>query len=206
MHRFSLIFLLFITAFLNAQSGDTVLYFKNGDTIKGTGTLKGAKEINFKKEDTSEKIKFSFDILEKAEIKLNDTVTITYRLFPIRKKNGKPKDASVLGELVFGNVSLYFKGRITDISKLPHSNMLNTSGMPISNYKNFGVVHYFIRKHGEESAVHLDSSQYTIRQLLNNTGLVFSDCPKVYQYMLTITEHITSLNEAIEYYNTKCAD
>ncbi len=196
------IFFLLFTALFNAQNGETVLYFKNGDTIKGEGSLKGAKYINFKKEDTSKKIKFSFDILEKAEIKLNDTVTITYRLFPITKKNGEPKEESVLGELVSGNVSLYVKGYVRDVSKLPHSQMGGSGPYNIQP----ALVHYFIRKHGEESAVHLNSSYFTIRQLLNGAGLVFSDCPKVYQYMLTITDHIKSLNEAIEYYNKKCAE
>ncbi len=197
------VFLLLFTVSLNAQHGETVLYFKNGDIVRGEGSLKGAKHINFKKENTSEKIKFSFDILEKAEIKLNDTVTITYRLFPITKKNGEPKEAAVLGELVSGNVSLYVKGSVKNISKLPHTQIY--SGFGPKQLGSAEMVHYFIRKHGEESAVHLNSSYFTIRQLLNGAGLVFSDCPQVYQYMLTITEHVKSLNEAIEYYNKKCS-
>lgn len=204
MKNLLLIFLIFFTALLNAQNGETVLYFKNGDTVKGTGALKGAKYINFKEENTSKKINLSFDDLEKAEMKLNDTVVITYRLFPITKKNGEPKEASVLGELVSGNVSLYVKGVIKDVTKLPHSKLMGM-GSGMTNIQS-PPVHYFIQKHGQENAVHLNSSAYTIKQLLNGAGLVFSDCPEVYQYMLTITEHIKSLNEAIEYYNKKCAN
>lgn len=203
MKRLFSIFLLFFTVLLSAQSGETILYFKSGDTVYGKGTLRGAREISFKKENTSKKIKFDFEILEKAEIKLNDTVSITYRLFPITKKDGTQKDASVLGELVSGNVSLYVKGKIKDVSKLPQ-NQPNGS----VNFYDIGsdeIVHYFIRKHGEESAVHLNSSYFTIHQLLNGADLVFSDCPEVYQYMMTITKHIKSLNEAIDYYNKKCA-
>ncbi len=199
------IFLLFFTVLLNAQNGETVLYFKNGDTVYGKGALKGAREISFRKENTSKKIRFDFDILEKAEIKLNDSVTITYRLFPITKKDGTPKDASVLGELVSGNVSLYVKGKVSDISKLPHSDMLNYNILPTGRMGKDQNVHYFLRKHGEENAVHLNSSQFTIHQLLYGAGMVFSDCPEVYQYMMPITKHIKSLNEAIEYYNKKCA-
>lgn len=205
MKKIFLIFFILLTTFVEAQNGETILYFKNGNTVVGTGFLKGEKYINFKKENTSKKVKFSFDIIDKADIKLNDSVTITYRLFPITDKNGKPKENSVLGELVSGNVSLYVKGSIKDVSKLPHSNMANHFG-GVTGFKNSGVVHYFIRKQGQENAVHLNSSQYTIRQLLNGVGLVFSDCPEVYQYMLTITEHVKSLNEAIEYYNKKCAE
>ena len=171
------LFLLVFTV-LSAQNGETVLYFKNGDTVYGKGSLTGAREIRFKKENTSKKIKFDFGILDKAEIKLNDTVTITYRLFPITKKDGAPKDASVLGELVSGNVSLYVKGKISDISKLP-DNQPNGSLEPFQ-FDSGEIVHYFIRKHGEENAVHLNSSYFTIHQLLNGAGLVFSDCPEVY--------------------------
>ncbi len=206
MKKILLYFLILFSIFLNAQNGETVLYFKNGDTVKGKGSLSGAKFINFKKENSSKKIKFSFDILEKATIKLNDSVTITYRLFPITKKNGEPKEASVLGELVSGNVSLYVKGEIRDISKLPHNQSHMTSGPNSFSFGGDAMVHYFLRKHGEENAVHLNSSYFTIRQLLNGTGLVFSDCPQVYQYLLTITEHVKSINEAIEYYNKKCSN
>lgn len=102
-------------------------------------------------------------------MKLNDTVIITYRLFPITKKNGEPKEASVLGELVSGNVSLYIKGKIKDVEKLPHTQSLGFGRKPMQQSK----VHYFIRKHGQKTAVHLNSSSYIIRELLYGVGLIF---------------------------------
>ncbi len=203
MIKFLPVFLILFTALLNAQNGETVLYFKSGDTVRGTGSLKGAKYINFKKENTSKKIKFSFDVLKKAEIKVNDTLTLTYRLFPIVKKNGSIKEPSVIGELVSGNVSLYIKGDLKNMDQV--WNPVAIGGSPFMGTQ-AAPVHYFLRKHGEESAVHINSSYFQISKLLSNTGSVFSDCPQVYQYMLARAEHLKTINEAIEYYNSKCSN
>ena len=86
-----LTFIFLVTTWANAQKGETTLYFKNGDTISGTGKLKGAEFIKFKHKKGTPYRQISFKNLYRADVILKDTV-ISYRLFPIVNKGGKRKN------------------------------------------------------------------------------------------------------------------
>ncbi|MGO3707436.1 MAG: hypothetical protein ACTJGD_10040 [Mesonia hippocampi] len=194
------VLLFFISKSINAQRGDTVLYFKNGDTISGYGILKGADEIKFRKDKKDKYKKINFKTLEKADIKIKDTI-ISYKLFPITKKNGKEKTPSVIGLFVNGKVNLYVKGEVKKRGYFTQH--LDDTGMIYAGTID-AIVHYFIRKENEPNAVHIGSSYYTDAHLLKDTEKIFSECPDLLKKILESSNGHKNIYEIIERYNTSC--
>ena len=197
-----LIFMLlcFVSKSMNAQQGETVLYFKNGDTISGYGKLKGADEIKFRKDKEDKYSKINFKTLEKADIKIKDTI-ISYKLFPITKKNGKEKTPSVIGLFESGSVNLYVKGEVKKVGYF--TQQLGGTGMTFGGTTD-AIVHYFIRKENEPNAVHIGSNYYADDHLLEDTENVFSECPDLLKKILESSNGYESIYEIIERYNASC--
>ncbi|MBJ2176347.1 hypothetical protein JBL43_18995 [Aureibaculum sp. A20] len=195
-----LMFLFLITKSINAQKGDTVLYFKNGDTISGYGRLKGAEFIKFKKDKKGGYKTISFNNLNKADVKIKDTI-ISYKLFPITKKNGKAKTPSVIGLFESGSVNLYVKGDIKRIAYF--TQQLGGTGLTFGGTTD-SIIHYFLRKETEPKAVHIGSSYFGNEHLLKSTENIFSECPDLLENILKESSVDTSIYEIIEKYNTSC--
>jgi len=202
MQKIVIIIILFIGVSVQGQKGDVTLFFKNGEVFSGSGKLKGAHFIKFTPASGGGSKTIHFEELTKAEMMDSEGEKITYALWPIVKKNKKPKEPSVIGELVSGKVYLYVKGVI---HKNEGSIMFPTD--PVVGAQVItagGPSHFFIRKEGDKEVIHLGSSQRTIKGLLSKLHDVFDECPEVYNRITEGNLHFDTIMKAVEFYNGSC--
>ena len=200
-----LVLTFFFTSWMSAQKGDATLYFKNGDTISGIGKLKGAEFIKFRKNKKDSYKLIGFDKLHKADVANEDTI-VSFALFPIVKKNGKVKTASVIGLYEIGEVNLYAKGEIKKIIMQMYT--FNSNGMPgfVSGGVGDAPVHYFLRKNNETKAVHVGSNLREVESALKNTEHIFSKCPELIKSLLIKSNYDTTMFEIVRAYNIGCTN
>lgn len=196
-----LIILLLIFNTSNAQKGITRIHFKNGESQRGIGKLKGAEYILFKTDKKYPYQLISFHDLKKADMILND-IPISYKIFPIKKKNGKLKDSSVIGLFEKGKVNLYVKGEVKNVTYF-NSGISGTGFNSIETTS--ATVHYFLKKENDEVAVHIGSSYYPIETLLKNTEDIFSECPDLIKKIIADNSQDKSIFEIIATYNNGCS-
>lgn len=203
-----LFILIFGLSFSNSsysQKGDVEIFFKNGEVVYGEGKLKGDKWINFKGHNKEQYIKISFDSIDKAKMKIDDSI-ITFRLYSIIKKNKKQKKPLVLGEFVKGNVNLFLKGEdlankgMTHTWYFPSNNMTTTF-----NYMTtISIPHFFINKKGDKNVIHIGAIDHGY-SALSNLEDVFNKCPDLYiRIMDNNRGYFKYIKDVIEYYNKKC--